>query len=207
MPAASQIDMLETLFSENDTSRKEKYAIIDGHPIPYSLLIKNISNPRLEFKLDRLSLTVRAGDNENVLINRHKKWVLGKYLEIRGILDNPGRYPLRTGLDRAGLLRESKRIVSIYEDELAVKAKGIKARKMTATWGSLSPRGIITISTLAGFLPDDLLRYILYHEVLHLKRANHGRIFRRYMTRKFPDMKILEKTLYAYWLIIRKTRP
>jgi predicted metal-dependent hydrolase len=202
--AATQIDMFESLFCESAAGPKQEHTIIDGYSVPYFVLRKNIRNARLEFKLDKLLLVLPPKTDSNELIENHRKWILQKYREIQDILSAADKFPLTLDLDRAGLLEKSEHIISTYEKELRVRSKDVQIRKMTATWGSLNPKGIITVSSLARFLPDKLLHYILYHEVLHLKRANHGKIFQRYITRKYPDKKAIEKTLYAYWLIIRK---
>jgi len=73
---------------------------------------------------------------------------------------------------------EAKRILPPRINELALK-HGFKFNKITIrnnkrNWGSCSSKNNISLNLQMMKLPDELIDYILLHELLHTKIKNHG---------------------------------
>lgn len=91
--------------------------------------------------------------------------------------------------------------ISLFSDELKVKVKGVKFRKMKRMWGNCRNTGVITLNSRLSLLPDRIISYIIYHEVLHLaERGGHTVRFRSRMREKYPDMKRIEAELSAWFI-------
>jgi len=58
-----------------------------------------------------------------------------------------------------------------------VRLGHVAVKKMRSRWGSCSGRGNISINLLLGRLPDELLEYVIVHEVCHLVHHNHSKKF------------------------------
>ena len=93
-----------------------------------------------------------------------------------------------------------ERLVLEYSSLLKVDVKKVFIRKMTTSWGSCSEKGNININRLARYLPEKLVRYLVYHEVCHLLRWRHDEEFERLISERFPDHKELDLELQAYWI-------
>jgi predicted metal-dependent hydrolase len=48
-------------------------------------------------------------------------------------------------------------------------------------------------------MPGELIDYVVYHEVSHLKHMRHNDKFWGIIAKKFPHYKELEKKLSIYW--------
>ena len=73
---------------------------------------------------------------------------------------------------------------------------------MKTKWASLSVRGNITVNKLAKYLPDHLIKYIVYHEVAHMISRRHDEMFYKILSTFHFDVKHLEEQLFKYWFAI-----
>lgn len=72
-------------------------------------------------------------------------------------------------------------------------------RTMKTKWASCSKKRNLTINKLMKYLPEKLLKYIVFHEIAHLKQKRHNDIFWEIISRKFNNYEDLEKELFIYW--------
>jgi predicted metal-dependent hydrolase len=89
------------------------------------------------------------------------------------------------------------RILAGYEGPLPEKWL---FRRQKSRWGSCSSKCQISINLHAVFLPDDLLKYLIMHELAHLVHMNHGIDFWSYLAKILPDAKEYRKKLNLYRL-------
>lgn len=73
---------------------------------------------------------------------------------------------------------EAKKILPLKINELALK-HGFQVNKITIrnnkrNWGSCSSKNNISLNLQMMKLPDELIEYILLHELVHTKIKNHG---------------------------------
>jgi len=60
-------------------------------------------------------------------------------------------------------------------------------RDQRTRWGSCSARGRISLNWRLIQMPDRVCDYVLLHELMHLKEANHSRRFWRLVASVCPD--------------------
>lgn len=72
-------------------------------------------------------------------------------------------------------------------------------RMMKTKCASCSAKRNLTINKLMKHLPEHLLKYIVFHEIAHLKQKRHNDIFWEIISRKFNNYEDLEKELFIYW--------
>ncbi|MHB8964082.1 MAG: M48 metallopeptidase family protein, partial [Saccharofermentanales bacterium] len=65
----------------------------------------------------------------------------------------------------------------------------LKIRKQKSVWGTCSSKGVVTINSLAGVLPEHLFEYIMIHELSHLEVMNHSVYFWNLVSYYIPDWK------------------
>ncbi len=88
-------------------------------------------------------------------------------------------------------------LISRYEGK---KPKRIFIRFSKTSWGSCSTLGNISLSGYLYYLPDELLEYVLFHELSHLYCMNHSKEFWNHLNTVLPEPKLLRKKLSQYIL-------
>ncbi|RKY83793.1 hypothetical protein DRQ09_09515, partial [candidate division KSB1 bacterium] len=95
-------------------------------------------------------------------------------------------------------------IVKEISKELGVKHNRIYFRKMKTKWASLSYTKNITINRLIKYLPENLIKYIVFHELTHIIEKKHNKKFWQIISLKFKNYQELEKEMFTYWFLINK---
>ena len=65
----------------------------------------------------------------------------------------------------------------------------MRLRKMSSRWGSLSPKGRMTLNTELIKAPRECIEYVMIHELCHLVHHHHGPKFYELLERTLPDWK------------------
>ena len=183
----------------------EKQVRISDSTINYEIVHRNIKYPRLEFKTGELLLVLPKNYKDySEIIEKHKEWIYNRNSEITAAV-------IKAQTKRLVLKRtdeEFKRLIySIIEnisDDLKIRINKIYFRKMISKWGSCSSNKNLTINTLLRYLPDNLIEYVIYHEMIHLIEKRHNKHFWNFISNKFDNYKDIEKELFEYWLLIQK---
>lgn len=102
------------------------------------------------------------------------------------------------------LLHELEPAVEHYARKLGVRFNRITIRKQRSRWGSCSANGNLSFNLWLICLPRELIRYVTWHEVAHLKEKSHGRAFWNLVGSEF-NYREMEKHLSEYWPFIKKT--
>lgn len=74
----------------------------------------------------------------------------------------------------------------------------VRIRDNTSTWGTCSKYNDITISLRLLFMPQELLEYVMVHELAHTKVRGHGKRFWSHVASALPDYKERRKALRKY---------
>jgi predicted metal-dependent hydrolase len=84
-----------------------------------------------------------------------------------------------------------------------VRLGKVAVKKMRSRWGSCSSRGNVSVNLLLGHLPDELLEYVVVHELCHLVHHNHSKKFWSLVAAYSPDFKKrkLELRRYSHFLV------
>ena len=181
-----------------------KQAIIHDLKIDYETEHRKIKHPRIEFKTGRMLLILPENySREKVLLKKHRDWIHKKLLSIkeakkdskRKILENRNNEELKFIVNS---------MVEKFSGELNVKPQNIHFMILKSKWGSCSAKKRLTFNLLLKYLPEHLVRYVVFHEVLHLGQKEHDDMFWRLISRKFKDYEKNEKELLAYWFLVQE---
>jgi predicted metal-dependent hydrolase len=165
------------------------------HPAKVSAFLRSHAD-WLEQKLDELKLLVkplpplRVGyvcrfplRGEEVVLD----WVEGAYPKIEVSPDGINlvipRPHTRALLIARGLIashlealirRDVSRWLASYVPQLGLAPTSLRIRPMKSLWGSLDTRDRINLDLALALAPPAALRYVLVHELCHLKVRNHS---------------------------------
>jgi len=89
----------------------------------------------------------------------------------------------------------SKRVHELNDKHFQKDITSVNLKYNTSNWGSCSTKGNINLSTRLLFAPDDVIDYVIIHELTHLLEMNHSAKFWRLVKKVMPDYKEKEKWL------------
>ena len=117
-------------------------------------------------------------------------------VRLRGPVDRRGE--VHAALRRWLRRRARHHLVARLEDLSA--RHGLPYRRATirfqrTRWGSCSSRGTISLNARLMFLPPDLVRCVLLHELCHTVHLDHGPRFRALLESLEPDHRVLHRAL------------
>lgn len=115
---------------------------------------------------------------------------------------------MATQLEKQRSLQELRLLIRHAESEsekvVGKKPTSLRLKPMKSQWGSCNSQGVIAINTKLTYLSERLVRYIVHHEVVHLKVHAHDRNFRQLVEVLFPDRLILDRQLRLAAPILRQ---
>lgn len=76
--------------------------------------------------------------------------------------------------------------------------KQLVIKRLTSRWGSCSPSKNISLSFFLMQLPDELLDYVILHELAHTSHMNHGPKFWQRLEQALPGAKNIRKQMRGY---------
>ena len=104
-----------------------------------------------------------------------------------------------TSQDIKLLTTRAKRIipqrVKYYAGIMGVEYGRITIRMQKSRWGSCSSKGNLNFNCLLMRTPDEIIDYVVVHELCHLKEMNHSPRFWAEVEKIFPDYKERRKWL------------
>lgn len=171
----------------------------------YETSYREVQHPRIEFKTGSLILIIPKEwkETEEELLMKHEDWILKRHKQIKAALSEGRKRELIRNRD-IHIFREYVREVSReYLDSLKLKGRKIRFRYMKTKWASCS-NGSMTFNTLLSYLPDELIKYAVYHEAIHLIEKKHNQRFWDLIEKEFKDVRSKEQDLLTYWFLIQK---
>ncbi len=170
----------------------------------YRIIQRRIKNARVEIRPGEVRIIVPPGIDPEKIVEKYHRWINKKIIEMEA-LEEKIRYLKPSNRSEEEFRRKIKTIIAEAEEAIGVKVKKISFRRMKTRWGSCSTSGRISINRLAVVLPEHLLRYIVFHEVAHLKEMNHSKAFYELLSRYCPEHRSAAEELRTWWFFIRKS--
>jgi predicted metal-dependent hydrolase len=121
-------------------------------------------------------------------------------LQITGRLEERGRLRRLLAhwlIERAQLRLEAP--LRALAAHMAVKPGRLQVRCQRSRWGSCSRRATISLNACLLFQRPEVLRYLMIHELAHLRHMNHSARFWGEVARHEPDWKALDRELLHGW--------
>jgi predicted metal-dependent hydrolase len=98
--------------------------------------------------------------------------------------------------------RELKPRLQMLSKETGLSYKKVQVRTQRTRWGSCSSTGTISLNAAALFLDADLMRYLMIHELCHLKHLNHSKRYWQLVEKLQPDSRRHDRRLGEAWVSV-----
>lgn len=170
----------------------------------YEISYRDIKHPRLEFKTGKLLLVLpKDYKDETALLDKYSNWIRTK----EKIIENALHRAEKENLNLERTKQELKNLVSEYMEDYRLNfdfyINNIFYRKMRTKWGSYSGNNNLTLNTMLKYLPEDLIKYVVFHELLHSVEKKHNDTFWKQIKQEFPEHNDIENSLLVYWFLIQ----
>jgi hypothetical protein len=176
------------------------------HETPqYTVEYRKVKHPRLEFKTGTLLMILpKTGWTPEQVLEKYGGWIKRKQATINAAVQQTAEKAITSDRTDKMLKTLVKRFAEAAQKDLNAKINKLYFRQMKTKWASHSQNNNLTINRLLKFLPEDLIRYIVYHETAHNLERRHTETFWALISKRYPDYPAKEKSLLTYWFLIQK---
>ena len=99
--------------------------------------------------------------------------------------------PPFTNAEIKSMADETKRflppLLEQYSNQLRVRPARVTVRNQKTRWGSCSSQGGLNFNCLLALVPEYVRRYVVIHELCHLRKMNHSPAFWNLVASQMPD--------------------
>jgi len=167
----------------------------------FLIVKRNVKYPRIELKgKPTLILPVKGNFNPEEIIEKHKNWIEKKIEFIKKIKEKY-RDEKIFKRDDEDLKKIVLKFIKKYSEKLEVEVKKVYFRDMNSKWASCRKNGNLSFNLKLKYLPEFLIKYVVFHEMVHLKIPNHKSNFWMYIKKEFKNPEKYEEMLYGYWFL------
>lgn len=125
---------------------------------------------------------------------------LGKTISLSGYGEN------KKDLVKKFYIQETKKIVEKYlaefRGDFSVCIEGIRYKFYKSKWGSCSAKNKLSFNAYLCSAPRDIIRYVVIHELCHIRVKNHSRKFWEQVAYYLPEYKIKRRYLRQHNIAI-----
>ncbi|MDL2266812.1 M48 family metallopeptidase [Desulfovibrio sp. OttesenSCG-928-G15] len=90
-------------------------------------------------------------------------------------------------------------LVAIEAERLGLQYATVRVKFQKSRWGSCSVRGNINLNACLIFLPEHLVRYIIIHELCHIRALNHSPAFWKQVFAADPCALAKDRAMRTAW--------
>lgn len=92
------------------------------------------------------------------------------------------------------LVQDLRQRALAWAVKLRVNPRVIRVQHMRHKWGSCTTHGTVTLAHDLVERSDEFQDYVIVHELLHLRHAKHGRVFKALMSAYVPGWQRMAST-------------
>ncbi len=80
-------------------------------------------------------------------------------------------------------------LLAYWSEKMGLHYSTVSYRKSKRQWGSCSAKNALSFNTMMMKLPQDVIQYIVVHELAHIKHKHHQKSFWAEVAKHLPDYK------------------
>jgi len=128
------------------------------------------------------------------LVDKKKKWIEeSKGKMIKNPITEFSEEEIESLINKGKTILLDK--VNYYSKIMKVNPRSIKIGKAKSYWGCCTDKNNIIFSYRLFCLEEEMINYVIVHELAHIKEHNHGKVFWEKVERVIPDYKRIREEL------------
>lgn len=128
-----------------------------------------------------------------LFIESRRNWIAKHLAKVKTA--EPAEY--LTGDEIKALAEKALKVipgkVEYYARRIGVSYGRITIRNQKTRWGSCSSKGNLNFNCLLMLMPEEILDYVIVHELCHRKEMNHSKDFWALVEKAMPDYRKRKK--------------
>lgn len=151
-------------------------------------------------------IPTRVSDRElKAFVENHRSWILEKTAVMAERKEKQKSTPaprpeLLSKTDRMKIQLKIGKRVRHYCEIMGVTVGYVTVKNQKTRWGSCSAKGNVNFNYQLAFLPDELLDYVVIHELAHRRHMDHSMAFWAEVEKYCPDYRERRERLKEYSL-------
>ena len=151
-------------------------------------------------------IPARVSDRElKAFVENHRSWILEKTAVMAEREENRKSTPapppeLLSKTDWMKIQLKIGKRVRHYCEIMGVTVGYVTVKNQKTRWGSCSAKGNVNFNYQLAFLPEELLDYVVIHELAHRRHMDHSEAFWAEVEKYCPDYLERRKQLKEYSL-------
>lgn len=172
-----------------------------NHPFPYEIIYSNRKTLAIQISVDG-HVTVRAPKScpkatIDYFLQKKERWIQ-KHIHQTSEHSIPSESNL-SDEERMRYIHIARDIITqktaYYAALMHVTYGRISIREQKTRWGSCSSKGNLNFNWRLIFAPENVLNYVVVHELAHRKEMNHSPAFYAVVQSILPDYKTAKEWL------------
>lgn len=129
-------------------------------------------------------------------VSKHMDWIHAQQAKMRQRAEQQAEERPITPEDAQRFCWRLDRILKEALAETGEKINGYRVKQMRTEWGSCNPHRKTLVFNLAmAHMPDEYIRYVVIHELCHLRQANHSPAFWAEVERYCPNWRDIRRAM------------
>ena len=174
----------------------------DFENIQFNIIYSPRKTLSLEIKPDGFTIRAPKGIPRreiNNFVKSKQSWIKKQLSKIQARQEALEQFPVFTMDEIRGLADKALVVipekVKKYAPIVGVDYGRITIRNQRSRWGSCSSKGNLNFNCLLMLFSDEVIDYVVVHELCHRKHMNHSAAFYEEVERVFPEYRKYQKWL------------
>ena len=176
--------------------------IINMNDLQVNVIYSKRRSVAIELRMDGIYVRAPKGMSYgeiNAFLNEKRGWIEKHWVKMQARKNVLEQLPpftideIRELADKALIIIPEK--LKKYAPLVGVDYGRVAIRNQRSRWGSCSGKGNLNFNCLLMLFPDEVIDYIVVHELCHRKHMNHSADFYAEVERVFPEYRKCQKWL------------